>query len=175
MKHMAMMISSENLTERAHPSSRARLTRLLLYHDGSTIRLLELLADRKVQVAIRTRYVTGATRDDDRLQVRAGDVLLVREVDLSAGGAKVARARAVIPFDHVPAAIGAALEAGIDAIGPLLRASRLEHFREIPEATQIEDDRVTRQYRIFHGQRPIADISEQFNLPALEHLCGRED
>lgn len=100
--------------------------------------------------------------------------MLVRKVDLWLAGSVVCQARAVIAFDRVPQSIGAALTDGADALGPLLRATRLEHFREVAQPTETSEGFVARRYRIYHEARPIADISERFDLSALEERCERE-
>lgn len=153
------------------------LARILATTDGTVTEILEAWADDNVAVGQLSQREELLARPLSLLDASAHSPVLRRDVLLV--GARSQRpllyAESLILAARLPAPIRDGLRNGRTPIGKLLRAHRLETYREFlhlgraaagPLALRFRiapaDLLIERTYRIFAGSRPIMLINEKF-------------
>ena len=150
--------------------------RMLLNTDGSVTALLEACFDAPVVVETLVNEVDDRLPTPIELEVEPHRPVLWRQVVLHVADRPVLRARSVLALDRLDARARAALLAGREPIGSVLR--RLDTRRRLltctaGDATAADEaeldleagERVyMRTYLILHGRRPLAIVTER--IPA---------
>lgn len=156
------------------------LARILATTDGTVTEILEAWADDNVAVGHLSQREALLARPLSPLEANVHDLVLRRDVLLV--GARTQRpllyAESLILLTRLPAPIRNGLRKGRTPIGKLIRANRLETYREflflgraaagllaLQFRVAPADLLIERTYRIFAGGRPIMLINEKF--PAL--------
>jgi len=151
--------------------------RTLLVTDGTVTKALEAYYWEPVQVDTVFQEFVQAEADIDWLDVRSGDEVLSRRVNLRgrARSTVYAKAYSILRSSLIPTQLRAQLLAGTLGIGELIRDCGLETYRELLEIglTTAEDEldpgdatlgAVYRTYRIVLGGRPAILVTEHFPL-----------
>jgi chorismate-pyruvate lyase len=113
----------------------SQLAGLLASYDGSVTILLSLLAGEQVQLHAISQQVTDRHGSADT-------AVLTRDVKLAtATGPVLVDAHSTIFLDRLPDAVGANLARGAEPIGVVLRAARLELFREVVDTGWVRPPR----------------------------------
>jgi chorismate-pyruvate lyase len=153
------------------------MARVLATTDGTVTEILEAWADEPVELGYLDQEVAPCGVDVDALEAAPATAVLRREVVLSGGRTRQAilHAESLCVLARLPRDIVDGLLVERTPIGRLLRASRLETYREI---LRLETERagnvgrwfgrapddllVARTYRIIAGGRPVMLIHERF-------------
>lgn len=162
------------------------LEHVLLSTDGTVVPLLEGCFGEQIRLADHVQHLRpAAPTDPDALELSPDDRVLHRTVVLqgsSSGRAYVSAETLIVP-DRLPGPVREDLLTTSRPIGPVLRAHRMETFREILEVGRTRSGRQTpdetrlfRTYRIVAGGRPVMLITEtfpRFALPVGGEAAGR--
>src|SRR6185295_5955275 len=160
------------------------LARILATTDGTVTEILEAWANDRVAVGGISQREESLVAPLSALEANARSLVLRREVLLV--GAQTRRpllhAESMILVERLPATIQEGLRQGWTPIGKLLRAYRLETYREflhlgrsaaVPLAAQFQiaatDNLIERIYRIFARGRPVMLIQEEFPERMTDH------
>ncbi len=159
------------------PSSRQLLHRILLATDGTVTTILEAYADEPIEARrLAQRRRPAGQQDAEPLAVDPGCSVLDRHVLLcgARSGTTFLYGESLIVPDRLDPGIIDRLESTSQPIGALLRASRLETFREILAAGDhpagsyarhfgTDEDAVLlyRTYRVLLRGQPIALVTEK--------------
>lgn len=157
------------------------ILRTMLVSDGTVTKLLEAYYWEAISVRTLSQKRIIAEAELDWLDVRVGDEVIGRRVDLRGSGENIyAKAFSIIRSSLIPAALLVHLLAGRLGIGELLRSCGLETFRELLEignttaeneldAGDAERGAVYRTYRITLSGKPAILVTEHFVLAAFTH------
>lgn len=144
--------------------------------DGTVTKLLEAYYWEPIAIRTVSQGNVVAEAGVDWLDVRVGDEVIGRRVELRGSGERVyAKAFSLIRSSLIPPALLAQLLAGRLGIGELLRSCGLETFRELLEIGSTTRDNeldvgdaergaVYRTYRITLSGKPAILITEHFLL-----------
>jgi chorismate-pyruvate lyase len=157
------------------------ILRTMLVSDGTVTKLLEAYYWEAISVRTLSQRRVTAEAELDWLDVRVGDEVIGRRVDLRGSGEKIyAKAFSIIRSSLIPAALLVQLLAGRLGIGELLRSCALETFRELLEIGSTTADNeldagdaargaVYRTYRITLSGKPAILVTEHFMLATFAH------
>jgi len=152
------------------------IRRVVANHDGSTTSLLESLTNDVVRVKVLEHRAIRCGKNADALQCSADACAVRRQVELSARERIVLRATAVLVPSRLPHSLMEQLGHTTLAFGALLRCHRVETYREREDySVDLVKHTLTRTYRIFHREHPVARVREQFLLTNLEGACAAAD
>ncbi|RYZ03274.1 MAG: DUF98 domain-containing protein [Myxococcales bacterium] len=152
------------------------ILRAMLVSDGTVTKLLEAYYWEAISVLTLSQGSVVAEAELGWLDVKVGDEVIGRRVDLQGSGKKIyAKAYSIIRSSLIPAALLVQLLAGRLGIGELLRSCGLETFRELLEiGTTTEENElepgdaargaVYRTYRITMNGKPAILVTEHFML-----------
>jgi len=151
--------------------------RTLLVTDGTVTKALEAYYWEPVLVDAVSQKLVIAQAAIDWLNVRVGDEVLARRVNLRGGTGQAiyAKAFSVIRCAALPAHLRSQLLDGALGIGELIRDCGLETYRELLEIgwTSPRDELdpgdtqrgfIHRSYRIALGGQPVILVTEHFPL-----------
>lgn len=144
--------------------------RLVLTTDGTVTPMVEHIVGEPV-VNARLVQSYGPVEDDSRHLLGAMDDVefLSRTTDLvgARSGTVYIRAASVVRPHVLPAAVRAGMLRAEEPIGRLLRAHRVETFRELLTCRVLPNADAFRRYRVFIGGVPALLISETFSTSCL--------
>lgn len=170
-------IAGRGATEVAMQSLPAFL-RTLLVTDGTVTKSLEAYYWEPIAITGVTQRVTQAEGAIDWLDVRGGEQVLARYVQLLGERSRrtFANAFSIIRLELIPAELRARLLDGSLGIGELIRSCGLETYRELMEigmtddfslggeSCGVEEECVYRTYRITMNHRPAMLVTECFQI-----------
>lgn len=170
-------IAGGDSTEVAMASLPAFL-RTLLVTDGTVTKSLEAYYWEPISVAGVTQRVTQSEAAIDWLDVRSGEQVLARYVQLHGEHSHniYANAFSIIRLELIPAELRAKLLDGSLGIGELIRSCGLETYRELMELGMTDDfslggeygdvkeECVYRTYRITLNHQPAMLVTECFPI-----------
>lgn len=149
----------------------------MLTTDGTLVLLLEAWFNDPIRLAAHEQFTTPVYPTDEDLQPAGGETILRRRVLLRGQrtGRNYVYADTAIVLDRLTPPVRDGLLSTSEPIGRLLRAHRIETFKEVLRsgsrpagAVAAEfgcdpaDDLLYRVYRMFSGGRPIMLIAEHF-------------
>src|SRR5436190_9639512 len=142
--------------------------RTLLVTDGTVTKSLEAFYWEPIAVETVSQAVARAEDDIEWLDVREGEDIIERRVNLrgTTSGVLYTRASSLIRPLLIPDALRARLIAGSLGIGELIRDCGLETYRELLEigvTGQAPEEQIHRTYRIVVGGKPAILITEYFS------------
>lgn len=153
------------------------LARILLTTDGTVVRLLEAWYDDPIVLAGHEQFTSPVQPTDTDLEPDGTETILRRRVLLQGQrtGRNYVYADTAIVLDRLPGALRDQLLSTPEPIGRLLRAHRMETFREMLRTgrrpvgslagefgVDSADELLYRVYRVVSGGRPIMLIAEHF-------------
>lgn len=151
--------------------------RVLLVTDGTVTRSLEAYFLERIEVVVLAHAETPSDRGHPEIDAARGDSILDRQVVLrgQVSGCAYAFAESIFAIDRVPPAVRRQLIEERKGIGEVLRAGRLETYRELYAIRRAEAGEwarnlgidasaevAIRDYRIFLEGRPAIRIEEVF-------------
>jgi chorismate-pyruvate lyase len=156
--------------------------RMLLHTDGSVTALLEACFDAPVVVEALANEVDDRLPAPIELELAPHHPVLWRQVVLHVDDRPVLRARSVLALDRLPPRARAALQAGSEPIGSVLRG--IDTRRQLlastaGDATSADQaelgldagERVyMRTYWILSGARPLAIVTERIPASIFDPL-----
>jgi len=157
-------IVTNSKNESLHMEALPPFLRTLLVTDGTVTKQLEAYFWEQVEVENLEQFETCLERDVPWLEMRAGDAVLQRRVQLhgAESGRVYARAESLIRLASLPEKLRLDLLEGRIGIGELLREKGLETYREILDVGKRGEERVYRTYRIVINHHPAILITEEF-------------
>jgi len=153
------------------------MARVLATTDGTVTEILEAWADEPIEIGYLDQELAELGGPIDALEIGPPFSVLRREIVLRGArtGEALLHAESLIAIDRLPRSIVDGLLLHRTPIGRLLRASRLETYREIlqleMEAAGLFAGRlgrppdellVSRTYRVIAGGLPVMLIHERF-------------
>ncbi|MGK8504488.1 chorismate--pyruvate lyase family protein [Nocardia asiatica] len=146
------------------------LDRLLLTTDGTVTPMLEHITGEPVSITCLTRrsLEEAEAAKLSPLLDGAGPVQL-RIVDIVGAHSRriYVKARSLIVLEAIPAAVRRDLDETNTPVGVLLRAHRVETYRELLDYRLLANE-FQREYRILHGGRTALLIKEHFLSECLQ-------
>lgn len=161
-------IVTNSKNESLHMEALPPFLRTLLVTDGTVTKHLEAFFWEQVEVENLGQAETALDREMPWLEMRAGDAVLQRRVQLrgTESGRIYAHAESLIRLSSLPERLRTDLLDGRIGIGELLREKGLETYREILDVGKRGEERVYRTYRIVINQHPAILITEEFPCAA---------
>jgi chorismate-pyruvate lyase len=170
-------IKQENVSMETLPA----FLRTLLVTDGTVTKSLEAFYWEPVGVETIFQEQIRAEADINWLDIRVGDEVIARRVDLRGRMSQTVYTRAfsVIRPNLIPEVLRAKLIAGSLGIGELIRDCGLETYRELVEigvtdtiqgpagGANVEEEHIHRTYRIVLNHQPAILVTEHFPLSAF--------
>jgi chorismate-pyruvate lyase len=134
------------------------LQKVLLLTDGTMTQFLEAVAGETIRVQkLEQRIVHSGREVPEVLRVSARQSVLMRTVLLRGTNDNYAYARSVFVLDRLPAPIRDQMFTTDRPVGQLLRARRMETYREL----------------IAWQREKAADLAQHFSLPPTAELLSR--
>lgn len=147
--------------------------RVLLTTDGTVTKSIESFFWEPVGVVTLGQNRQQLATTIASINKKAGDEVLVREVQLVGERSRIvyAQAHSYVCPEALPASMCSDLEQGKVGIGELLRECGLETYRELlslNKEQQGEHTWISRTYRIVMAHSPIIQITEKFPLAVYQ-------